>query len=166
MVDMLLLVAENSCLKCQNISSNWNVFAQNYTKTRKFSEKLVSWEMRWFFGVSLLSRIRVPLWCLSGKLCLFNVKTKHVFLQRGILWVCPLGPVLVSPDCGLFRMVLAALQRRSFLDSDPSSASLSALVWSLRDLPEDFCGICCNTVMLTRPADIPQMLYERLRHIS
>lgn len=52
-----------------------------------------------FWGVSLLSRIRVLLWCFLGKSCWFNVKPNMYFavfpVEESGEWV-HIGPVLVS----------------------------------------------------------------------
>lgn len=152
---MLLLFAENCCLKgFSNIAVNHEYkpeyFCPKHEKHSKMRWKASRNEMFFFwhftlpgsgfhFGASLENQVYSP----SEQKTYFAMCPLKESGEFVLVGVC-LGSAALLPDRGMFRIILAALQK-VFLDSDPSSASLSALVCSLLDLPEVFCGICCNT---------------------
>lgn len=120
------------------MSINWNIFAQHFTKTHwnelkcsgleKWGGFLFYWGFFCLFGGFLWRFTFVQdqgsTLVLLRKILLIQRQTKHFCSvpSGGIWWVCPhwtcVGLCLqiscCVPDCAVFRMVLAALQKRSF----------------------------------------------------
>lgn len=114
----------------QIMSLNWNIYNKTHQNAPESSwvEKLAGF---WLASLFLFT-------FFQDQVSAFVLLRKIVFIlcQPSTLDLCGLCLRISCslPDCGVFRMFLAAVQKRSYLDWDPS-APLSGRIWSLWDSP-------------------------------
>lgn len=82
------------------MSVNWNICAQNCTKTHWHALKSW-WFEKWdgLFGVSLWSRIRVPLWCFYFAMCPMKESREFVHVGRVVVSACESAALFQMAAC-------------------------------------------------------------------